>query len=437
MKYYCLGIKGTGMSTLAQILSDMGNEVCGYDDVRDWKFTQKGLEDRNIAVYYDREHRLDKDMIVTYSVALPLTHPELVRCRENGLQIRKYNEIVGDVTKLFRTISVSGTHGKTTTSSLIRHILESTVGTNYFIGAGDGHVSRDNEYFVIESDEFNKHFVTYWPTYTVITNIEEEHMECYDSLQDIIDTFGILASHTAKFIVACGDSENVRKVQTDREVLYYGFNDNNDIKVTILDLGSDYSRFNVCFEDMNEDFEIPLFGEHMVLNASAAVALCYRLGISPRDMKKALRGFKNARRRMEETMLDNGTILIDDYAHHPTEIAATISSVKQKYPGKHITAIFKPNTYSRTEDFTQGFIDCLEKVDKVYLTEIDSNRERQEDYPGVSSRMITDGIEGAEIIDENDVSVLDVRKGDVLLVMSCASVSHLLEHIENRYNKKD
>ena len=376
-------------------------------------------------------------MIVTYSVALPLTHPELVRCRENGLQIRKYNEIVGDVTKLFRTISVSGTHGKTTTSSLIRHILESTVGTNYFIGAGDGHVSRDNEYFVIESDEFNKHFVTYWPTYTVITNIEEEHMECYDSLQDIIDTFGILASHTAKFIVACGDSENVRKVQTDREVLYYGFNDNNDIKVTILDLGSDYSRFNVCFEDMNEDFEIPLFGEHMVLNASAAVALCYRLGISPRDMKKALRGFKNARRRMEETILDNGTILIDDYAHHPTEIAATISSVKQKYPGKHITAIFKPNTYSRTEDFTQGFIDCLEKVDKVYLTEIDSNRERQEDYPGVSSRMITDGIEGAEIINENDVSVLDVRKGDVLLVMSCASVSHLLENIENRYNKKD
>ncbi|MBQ1340895.1 MAG: hypothetical protein IIY33_00290, partial [Erysipelotrichaceae bacterium] len=155
------------------------------------------------------------------------------------------------------------------------------------------------------------------------------------------------------------------------------------------------------------------------------------------DMKKALKGFKNARRRMEETILDNGTILIDDYAHHPTEIAATISSVKQKYPGRYITAIFKPNTYSRTEDFTQGFIDCLEKADKVYLTEIDSNRERQEDYPGVSSRLITDGIEGAEIIDENDVSVLDVKEGEVLLVMSCASVSHLIENIEKRYNKKD
>lgn len=433
MKYYCLGIKGTGMSTLAQILYDLGNEVCGYDDVKDYKFTQKGLDARNIEVFCDNEHPLDPEMIVTYSVALPLDHKELVRCRENGLTIRKYNEIVGEVTSLFKTISVSGTHGKTTTSSLIRHILEHTVGTNYFIGAGDGHVDRNHDFFVIESDEFNKHFVTYHPCYTVITNIEEEHMECYRDLQDIIDTFGILAANTKEFIIACGDNPNVRKVRTDREILYYGFNENNDIVTEITDMNTRYSVFRVRFDDLDEEFEVPLFGAHMVLNATAAIAMCYKLGIKAEDIKEALRDFRNATRRMEESQLGAGITLIDDYAHHPTEIAATISSVRQKYPQRKVVAIFKPNTYSRTVDFTEGFIKALGQVDKVYLTEIDSNRERQEDYPGVSSRMITDGIEGSRIVDENVLNNLEVEPGEVLLVMSCASVSHLIENIKKKY----
>ena len=434
MKYYCLGIKGTGMSTLAQILYDLGNEVCGYDDVRDWKFTQKGLDERGIKVYTDNTHPLDPEATVTYSVALPLDHKEMVRCRENGLTIRKYNEIVGEVTSLFKTISVSGTHGKTTTSSLIRHILEHTVGTSYFIGAGDGHVDREKEYFVIESDEFNKHFVTYHPYYTVITNIEEEHMECYRDLQDIIDTFGILANSTREFIIACGDSPNVRAVKTDREILYYGFSEDNDIVTRIIEMNTHYSVFRVRYGDLDEQFEVPLFGSHMVLNATAAIAMCHKLGIETARIKEALRYFRNATRRMEESRLGEGITLIDDYAHHPTEIAATVSSVRQKYPDRKVVAIFKPNTYSRTVDFTEGFIRALEKADKVYLTEIDSNREKQEDYPGVSSRMITEGIEGAEIVDENVLDNLQVQPGEVLLVMSCASVSHLIENIKKKYS---
>ena len=435
MKYYCLGIKGTGMSTLAQILSDLGNEVSGYDDVSEYKFTQKGLEERGIKIYSDHTHPLDKEAVVTYSVALPLDHPEMVRCREEGLKIKKYNEIVGEITEMFETISVSGTHGKTTTSSIIRHILSETIGTNYFIGAGDGYVNKDNRYFVLESDEFNKHFVTYRPTYTIITNIEEEHMECYDDLQDIINTFSILASHTSRFIIACGDNRNVRKVKTDKEVIYYGFNENNDIKVNVVELSSDYSRFRVRYEDLDEEFTVPLFGSHMVLNSAAAVTLCYKLGIDAAAIKEALRTFKNARRRLEETRLDDGIILIDDYAHHPTEIKATINSVRQKYPDKHITAIVKPNTYSRIKDFTDDFINSLKDVDKVFLTEIESNREKQEDYPGVSSSMVTAGIPDSEILDENDLEKLKVEKGQVILVMSCASVSHLVANIKNKYGK--
>ncbi len=162
--------------------------------------------------------------------------------------------------------------------------------------------------------------------------------------------------------------------------------------------------------------------------------MCYKLGIKAEDIREALKDFRNATRRMEETELGQGITLIDDYAHHPTEIAATISSVRQKYPDRKVTAIFKPNTYSRTVDFTEGFIRALEKVDRVYLTEIDSNREKQEDYPGVSSRMITDGIEGSQIVDENVLDNLVVQPGEVLLVMSCASVSHLIENIKKKYS---
>ena len=206
MKYYCIGIKGTGMSTLAQILYDLGNEVSGYDDAKDYKFTEEHLRQRNIKIFYDQSAELTKDTIVTYSVACPLDHKELVRARQLGLTIKKYNEIVGDITNLFETICVSGTHGKTTTTSIIRHILEKTVGCNYFVGSGDGKVSKDNKYFVIESDEFNRHFLAYHPTYTVITNIEREHLECYKDIDDIRNTFEKFANKTKDLIVVCGDN---------------------------------------------------------------------------------------------------------------------------------------------------------------------------------------------------------------------------------------
>ena len=171
MKYYCIGIKGAGMATLANLLCDLGHEVSGYDDVVDYKFTQEGLDKRKIKIYYDSNHSIDSDTIVTYSKAFNEDHRELVRVREMGLTVKKYNELIGDLTSDFETISVSGTHGKTTTSSLITHILNKVYGCNYFIGDGSGYANSKNKLFVIESDEFNKHFLAYHPTISVITNI--------------------------------------------------------------------------------------------------------------------------------------------------------------------------------------------------------------------------------------------------------------------------
>ena len=431
MKYYCIGIKGSGMSTLAQILKDLGNDVSGYDDAKDYKFTQKGLEERNIPIYYDGNHTLDKDTIVTYSVAFSKDHKELKRVEQLGLTIKKYNEIIGDIVDLFDTISVSGTHGKTTTSSIIKHILEETIGDcNYFIGAGDGHLNKDNKYFVLESDEFNRHFLAYHPKYSIITNIEAEHLEIYKDIDDIRTTFEKFANQTKELIVACGDNKEIRKINFKTKVLFYGFNDDNDIIIKNQQLTSTGNSFDLYINNQLYDhFEMPLYGNHMTLNAAAAIAICNHLKIDKEKQKQALKTFKNAARRCSEEKVED-TVIIDDYAHHPTEIKATIEGIKQKYPNKKIVVVFKPNTYSRTKDFTKQFIESLSMADKVFLTEIESNREKPEDYPGISSSLIVDEIKNGEIISEETIQKLEPYKNEVICFMGCAPVAHLISEFK-------
>ena len=322
MKYYCIGIKGTGMSTLAQILFDLGNEVSGYDDAVGHKFTQDGLEERGIPIYYDQNHEIDKDTIVTYSVAFKEDHPEIQRVKNLGLQIKKYNEIMGNVIDMFKSIGVSGTHGKTSTSSMIKHILSNTIGCNYFIGAGDGYAASENEYFVVESDEFNRHFTAYHPKYSIITNIEAEHLECYKDIDDIRDTFELFANQTSKFVIANGDNTEVKKIHYNTRVIFYGFEFNNDVVIKNLKLEKNGSIFDLYIkEELYGSFEVPLFGKHMVSNACAAIIMCKQIGIEKEDIYNLLKTFKNAERRFAIEKIGK-TIIIDDYAHHPTEIKA-------------------------------------------------------------------------------------------------------------------
>lgn len=426
MKYYCIGVKGTGMSTLAQILSDLGNEVSGYDDARGHKFTQDGLEERNIPIYYDQNHEISKDTIVTHSVAFKDDHKEIKRVKELGLTIKKYNEIMGDVISMFESIGVSGTHGKTTTSSLIRHILEDTVGCNYFIGAGDGFATKKNKYFVVESDEFNRHFTAYHPAYSIITNIEAEHLECYKDIDDIRNTFEIFANQTKKLIIANGDNEEVRKIHYQTPVRFYGFNDNNDITIKNVQLLETGSVFDLYIDNnLFGHFDIPLYGNHMIADAAAAIAIVKELGIKKEDIQKSLQTFRNAKRRFAEEKIKN-TVIIDDYAHHPTEIKATLEAIKQKYPDKRLVVVFKPNTYSRTKDFTDEFADSFKIANKTYLTEIESNREKQEDYPGITSHIIIDKLDGGEIISEETLDKLKGETDSVVCFMGCAYVDSLI-----------
>lgn len=429
MKYYCIGIKGSGMATLACLLSDLGYEVSGYDDVKDFKFTEKGLDQRGIKIYYDGTKEIDSDTIITASKAFSEDHKEIKRIKELGYSITPYNQIIGDLTAKFRTVSVCGTHGKTTTSSMISHVVNNTLGCNYFIGDGRGHANKENDLFVIESDEYNKHFLAYHPSISVCTNIELEHTECYDGLPDIVNSFSKFLNSSKEYAVVCGDNENIRSINFDKKVIYYGEKDNNDYVVKNIDVKEDGTYFDIYKDNsLLVSLMVPVFGRHMALNATACTIVCLNLGIEVDTIKSLLKNFKNAERRFQEEKVGN-SIIIDDYAHHPTEIKVTLEAAKAKYPDKDIIGIFKPNTYSRTKEFTDDFAKALSIADYAYITNVDSNREKQEDYPGVNSNMILDKMTNGKLLLEDDISDLLTHKDNVFVFMSCASISHLKEDL--------
>ncbi len=435
MKYYCIGIKGAGMSTLANILHDLGNQVSGYDDVQGYKYTMEGLNARGIEIFYDA-HEIDKDTIVTYSKAFSPDHKEIKRVRELGLTIRDYNEVVGDITKMFTTIGISGTHGKTTTSLLISNIFNNTLGCNYFVGDGTGHATKDNKFFVIESDEFNKHFLAYSPTIAIITNIELDHVECYPGgIEEIRETFKTFGNK-ANVVIACGDDENIKMINFSSDTIYYGFNEDNNIVAKNVVLDEKGSKFD-CYID-NElygHFEVPLFGKHMILNALSAIAVAKYYGIDIEDTKKYINEFTGAKRRFKLKEFGD-VITVDDYAHHPTEIEVTLASAKQKYPNKEIVGVFLPNTYSRTEALMDDFVKAMSKADKAYVMDIHCDRERQEDYPGVSSDTIIERVPNCEKVSVETCDKLLRHDNAVICFMSCTNIYKLEEEFERLITSK-
>lgn len=432
MKYYCIGIKGSGMSTLAQILSDLGNEVSGYDDARETKYTEAGLIQRNIPIYYDGNHSLDSDTIVTYSAAFQEDHPELKRVRSLGLTIKSYNEILGDLTALFETTSVCGTHGKTTTSLLISHILKNTIGCNYFVGDGSGYARKENNLFIIESCEYKKHFLAYHPTNVILTNIELEHTECYDGLEDIIHTFEVFVNKAKNVVIMCGDDENVRKIKTNRKKITYGFSEDNHLVAKNVILSNTGSMFDVYKDGVfYGHFNLPLFGKHMVLNSLAAIALCDYYGITKEQIHSGLETFQGAKRRFKEEKIGD-VVVIDDYAHHPTEIKVTLEAAHQKYPDKELVAVFLPNTYSRTLALLDDFIQVLNIADISYVMDIHCDREKASDYQNVSSDMILKGLKNGHKIDIEHVDKLMEHKNAVICFMSCTNIYLIEDELKKR-----
>lgn len=427
MKYYLIGIKGSGMSTLANLLYDLGNSVVGYDDSVGYKFTMDGLEKRGIKIYHGNIYpTLPKDTIVTYTAAISPSHHEVKRVHGLGYKIIPYQELMGKITRKFETTCVCGTHGKTTTSLMISDILSKSLGCSQFVGDGSGFGNKKSNLLVMESCEYNRHFLSYYPHHTVITNIELDHTETYPTINDMIEAFQLFVNKTRGQVILCGDDDNILKLEVNKP-LYFGFNDNNDLQVKNKTVADNKTKFDVYYHgEFFDHYETKMFGNHLVLDSLAAIAVGIVYDVNKKVIKEVLENFIFAKRRFNETVI-NSNIIIDDYAHHPTEIRVTHDSANEKYPDKKLIAVFMPNTYSRTEALFDNFVKSLSLYDKAYITEINCDREKQEDYPNINSNKLIEAIPNAEMISLDTIDKLKNYDNSVICFMSCANISPLVE----------
>ena len=436
MKYYLIGIKGSGMSTLANLLFDLGNQVVGYDDSVGYKFTMEGLEKRKIKIYHgDNYPKLDPDTIVTYTAAIDEDHHEVKRVKDLGYKIVKYAELIGSITKKMQSICVCGTHGKTTTSLMISEMLNKYVGCSFFVGDGTGFGYQDNNLLVIESCEYKKHFLSYYPHDTIVTNIELDHTETYPNISEMIKAFQEFINKTKDNVILCGDDLNILKLKVNK-ASYYGFNPSNDLIIKNKKVEDNKTKFDIYYHDeLFDHYEVNMFGNHLLLDSAASIMLAILYNIPKGIIKDVLESFKPAKRRFNETKIGSN-VIIDDYAHHPTEISVTYSSAHEKYPDKKVVAIFLPNTYSRTEALFDDFVKALSLYDKAYLMDIKCDRERQEDYPNITSSKLVEKIHNSEMIDLDTIGKLKDYQDTVLCFMSCANISPIVNKIKEILNNK-
>lgn len=431
MKYYLIGIKGAGMSALGLILNDLGYQVVGYDDEKSHQFTEDKLEARGIKVYTGPNDEIDENTIIVRSSAIKDEHEEMQKALKLELKVYDYNEMLGKLANMFDLIAIAGCHGKTTTTSMMAHVLGNIVGCNYLIGDGTGKASKENKKFVIEACEYYRHFLVYEPDYAVITNIDLDHVDYFKDINDVIDAYTEYANKASKMVIACGDDPYTRVLELNKPLFYYGLEEDNDIIAKDVEYTSEGISFDVFVEgNYYGHFDLPFFGKHMLLDALAVIAVCSYERLDAKVVAKELKTFKGANRRFSETKIGN-TVIIDDYAHHPNEVRATIKAAKQKYPDKKIIAVFQPHTFSRTEEFKDDLIKVLNQTDYSFLLDIFPAREKQEDFPNVTSNIIVDGLDHGEIINDNTWEKLKNYQDSVIIFMSPKEIHNIMENLIN------
>ena len=225
--FHFTGIKGAGMSSLAQILHDSANEVQG-SDVEKWFFTEEPLHERKIPILPFDENNIKPGMTIIAGNAFPDSHPELTKARELGIEVIRYHEFLGEYMGNFTSIAVTGSHGKTSTTGLLAHVLSGHSATTYLIGDGTGSGPENSEYFVFEACEYKRHFLAYSPDYAIMTNIDFDHPDYFKDLSDVLNAFGEMALRVKKGLIACGDDIHLQKIQANVPVVYYGFDESND-----------------------------------------------------------------------------------------------------------------------------------------------------------------------------------------------------------------
>ena len=452
-----MGIGGIGMSALARYFRFLDARIYGYDK------TSTALTDELVAegmiIHFEENVDLipaDIDLVV-YTPAIPPEHKEFQFFLGNKIQLKKRSEVLGMITLDFTTLAVAGTHGKTTTSALVAHILKTTginmvaflggISKNYatnFIAptslseAEQAHNTK--RYAVAEADEFDRSFLRLYPQVAIITSMDDDHFDIYRNSDDLRKAFMEFASQTLP-----GGLLIYKKglpLESLRNLKY-------SVKTYSLEGGSDYHPQNVrnvngLFEfdlvtpdKMLEKITLGLPGRFNLENAIAAAALAVEIGINEKDIKKALRSYNGVRRRFDFRIRTENFVYIDDYAHHPAEIRACICAVREMYPAKKITGVFQPHLFSRTRDFIDLFARSLELLDEVILLEIYPARENP--IPGINSQLLLDRINIHRKMlctKENFLHELQILQPEVLLTMGAGDIDQWPDKINQLYKTK-
>ncbi|MBO1121647.1 UDP-N-acetylmuramate--L-alanine ligase [Enterococcus casseliflavus] len=427
--HHFVGIKGSGMSSLALILHEKGYQVQG-SDVEEYFFTQRDLEKAAIKLLPFDKANIQPEMVIIQGNAFPDTHEEIIRAKELGLEVTRYHDFIGQFIQPYTSIAVTGSHGKTSTTGLLSHVLSGIRPTSFLIGDGTGHGEPDAEFFSFEACEYRRHFLAYSPDYAIMTNIDFDHPDYFHSIDDVFSAFQSMASQVKKGIFAFGDDEYLRKLEADVPIYYYGVNDNDDVQAKNIERTTQGSEFDVFIHGENiGHFVLPAFGQHNINNALSVIAVAYKEGLDMKEVAAEMLSFPGVKRRFSEKIVADMTI-VDDYAHHPAEIKATIDGARQKYPDKEIIAVFQPHTFTRTIALMDEFAEALDLADHVYLCDIfGSARESRGD---VKIEDLGNKIQrGGTVIKEENVSPLLDHQNAVVIFMGAGDV----QKFETAYEK--
>ncbi len=398
-KIHMIGIGGIGMSGIARILTELGFEITGSDIVR--TELTKELERMGVKIFYEhRKKNIEGADVVVYSSAIPPDNPEILSAKEKGIPVISRAEMLAELMRMRYSVAVSGTHGKTTTTSMIAEIFEkagfdpTVVIGGRVVETGKNAKLGNGNYLIAEADESDRSFLRLFPTIAVITNIEPEHLEYYESFDELKKAYIEFIHRTPFYGVAvlCADNPGVREIipMVKRKKVTYGIWEEADVKVETVEKKNWGSLFTVRMEGKRETFELQVPGEHNIENSLAAISVAQEIGVSIEVIKEALKSFKGVKRRMEKKGEKKGILYIDDYAHHPTEIKVTLKAIKEAVPKRRMVVLFQPHRYTRTYYLHNEFRDAFIDADYLVITKIYPACEPP--IPGVSAKLIYDAV---------------------------------------------
>jgi len=446
---YFIGIGGIGMSAIARFFKSRGATVSGYDKTVTALTTE--LEASGIAVHYEENVELipkDADLVV-YTPAVPQEHAELMYYRSNGYKVVKRSDVLQIITESSFNICIAGTHGKTTITSMVAHLLrDSGYGCNAFLGGisvnyGTNFWSSERNVCVVEADEYDRSFLKLNPDVAIITAMDADHLDIYGTAEAMEQAFIDFSKKVKKggLLIRQFGLKRGKELKAENHITYSLQNESADVYAANIRMMNGSYEFDVVIKDKTiEGVKLNMGGMHNVENAVAAIAVASSLEIDERKIKAAVEGFKGVKRRFEYIIKNERIVFIDDYAHHPEELRALINGAKSLFRQRKCTVVFQPHLYTRTRDLAEGFAEALDLADDVILLPIYPARELP--IEGVSSEMILEKMkkenkavmgkeELLEWVKKDYIKNVNKEFGEVLITAGAGDIDMLVEPIKN------